>query len=344
MKKSYAHSKFLFLSCCSFLLAVNAMPERAQAGPTRFETNGTAITRAERRIPVNLGARLAKNKTFLSVIRLAEAEWNQAVPGVSISISGTGIEQPGPGNARDEIWFSSSKEFFGDLPLLELTWLGGCQSGSLSTCRLVESDTIITAPLTDAQAQRAFLNAFSAMVGVSVSNSAFHHTLQPVKATLSPPQSQALLEGTGSIGATGDDLWAANLVPTDKEQQRPVRITTQVGGQMVAADAEGRHQVSRGGSYAGEFLVGNSSSTERTVVLGVYASTNSTVTTFDQRLLGVTQTIPPYTSQLIQVPFTLPGNLEAGRDYAIGLIIDEEGEISEINETNNATHISIRVN
>ena len=111
------------------------------------------------------------------------------------------------------------------------------------------------------------------------------------------------------------------------------------------ADAgETRYRVKRGQQVQAEFTYeNNGKNTQANVKVGFYISTNDFISTFDQRIGGMTVTLSRDNVFTTRATVTIPSNLTVGQNYWLGVIIDEDGKISEIVEWNNATYIPIRI-
>jgi hypothetical protein len=108
---------------------------------------------------------------------------------------------------------------------------------------------------------------------------------------------------------------------------------------------EVRYWVDRDQRVRAEFTYeNNGASTQSSIQVGFYISTNAFITTLDRRIGGTTLTLAPDNVFTFQAFVTIPGDLVPGRDYWLGAIIDETGSIAEMAEWNNATYLPIRVN
>lgn len=121
-------------------------------------------------------------------------------------------------------------------------------------------------------------------------------------------------------------------------------MTTAAGGALasfVVAD-ERVYNVTPGQQVQVEFTYENNGSTTVSPKVGLYYSTNSTISTADTRLGGHTPTIgrgDPYT---VRRTVTIPLTATPGNGY-VGAYIDEDNAISEVTTANNATYLRIFV-
>jgi hypothetical protein len=89
----------------------------------------------------------------------------------------------------------------------------------------------------------------------------------------------------------------------------------------------------------------NGASRQPYVPVGFYLSTNDCITTSDTRVGGFAADLGRRNVWTTAKRITLPDDLEVGRDYYIGAIIDEADALEEVNEQNNATYVArFRVN
>lgn len=106
-----------------------------------------------------------------------------------------------------------------------------------------------------------------------------------------------------------------------------------------------RYNVSRGQTVQVEFTFENNGETSKTVNVGYYISTDSTIATTDRliatRALTLTRDHPTQDRRTITLPTT---NLTSGVTYYLGVIVDYTNAVPEIVEGNNAAYHIIRVN
>ncbi len=125
------------------------------------------------------------------------------------------------------------------------------------------------------------------------------------------------------------------------------RLYTSTGGSLSSYtdNGETHYRVDRGQQITAEFTYeNNGANTQSNVKVGYYISTNSTISTGDQRIGGATFTLSRDDVYTTTVSVTIPGSLDPSRDYWLGAVIDEDGAVSEAVEWNNATYLPIRTN
>jgi hypothetical protein len=89
-----------------------------------------------------------------------------------------------------------------------------------------------------------------------------------------------------------------------------------------------------------EMTLENRGSSTEVTGLGVYWSANSLISTLDTLLFSSTATLAVNTPFEHTVTVTVPATGTVGTTYYVGAIIDRDGDISEMNETNNAAYIA----
>lgn len=124
-------------------------------------------------------------------------------------------------------------------------------------------------------------------------------------------------------------------------------MRTSGGGALSTRTIEGEtgYRVNRGQTIQAEFTYENNGRDYRpNLVTGYYVSSNNWITTGDRRIGGATWNLARDNVLTTSVTLTIPNDLTSGRAYWLGVIIDENGAVSEGVESNNATYIPIWVN
>jgi hypothetical protein len=141
--------------------------------------------------------------------------------------------------------------------------------------------------------------------------------------------------------------WRYDSASGEYSNHRKTRLFDSGGSPLSAFNdgGEARFRVSRGQLVATEFTYeNNGASTHSGIRVGYYISTNSTISTLDRRIGGASLTLARDNVFTWQRNVRIPRDLVRGRDYWLGVIIDERNEIDEVAEWNNATYLPIRVN
>ena len=110
-------------------------------------------------------------------------------------------------------------------------------------------------------------------------------------------------------------------------------------------NGETGYSVRPGQEVMAEFTFENNGESRRIRTrVGFFISTNDAITTTDRRIGGTRLRLYRGDVWTKKVELTIPENLESGKNYWIGAIVDEKDDIDEAIEWNNATYIPIRVN
>lgn len=121
------------------------------------------------------------------------------------------------------------------------------------------------------------------------------------------------------------------------------------GGSILSGrtiNGEPGYRANRGQTIRLEFTIENNGrSTVNNVDYGLYVSTNDYISRYDRRVGGGSyNSIHPADVATHQFTVTLPNDLQRGRAYWVGIIIDESNTVSEVSGWNNASYIPIWIN
>lgn len=108
---------------------------------------------------------------------------------------------------------------------------------------------------------------------------------------------------------------------------------------LAAGFSEPTYLAKAGDTIKVEMTLENRGSSTQVSGLGVYWSTNSTISTLDSLLFSSTATLVVNTPFEHTVSVVVPAGVP-GQVYWIGAIIDRNGTLAESNETNNAAYIA----
>jgi hypothetical protein len=105
------------------------------------------------------------------------------------------------------------------------------------------------------------------------------------------------------------------------------------------------YRVNRGQTVRAEFTYENNGANFHSgIQTGYYISTNDLITTSDRKIGSGSFNLSRDNVFTTTVDLVIPRDLVSGRDYWLGVIIDDNGAIRESVETNNATYTPIHVN
>lgn len=129
----------------------------------------------------------------------------------------------------------------------------------------------------------------------------------------------------------------------DRVRVRNSANTATLTGITIAGEPGFR--VTRGTTVRPEFTLENNGKTTRSnISFGIYISSNDFISTFDRRIGGGTfGSLSPEDVHTTTIATFIPGDLIVGQNYWLGIVIDEDNNISEVNGANNMAYIPIRI-
>lgn len=119
------------------------------------------------------------------------------------------------------------------------------------------------------------------------------------------------------------------------------------GGSVLASDSyngQPRYKVGKGQTVKVGFTYENEGETTQTVNVGFYISTNSTISTGDTLIATGWVTESRGNVHSITSTVNIPENLTSGKTYYLGVIIDYDNALSEVDGSNNAAYHIIKIN
>lgn len=155
----------------------------------------------------------------------------------------------------------------------------------------------------------------------------------------------------GSYTGTLEDLavthWKYSGASGEYSTHVRTRVLDSAGNPLPSYNDAGelRYYVSRGQTVRLELTYENNGKTTTTVPVGYYVSTNDFISTGDTWLgdgsvsLGRNTVFTTSNTYL-----AIPSSLNYGQKYWLGAVIDRNGAVGEITESNNATYVPIQVN
>ncbi|WP_417445348.1 hypothetical protein [Kangiella sp.] len=113
----------------------------------------------------------------------------------------------------------------------------------------------------------------------------------------------------------------------------------------TTVNGERRYNVSKGQQVRMELTYENNGESGQAPTIYYYVSTNNFISTADTLIASTSFALQPegsvYTSTRT---VTIPSTLNSGQNYFLGGLLDPNNTIAEVEESNNATYIPIRVN
>ena len=119
------------------------------------------------------------------------------------------------------------------------------------------------------------------------------------------------------------------------------------GGSIVSSssfDGQRRYNVSKGSTYQFEFTYENNGETTQSFRSGYYLSSNNYISTYDTFLGWTSFTLSRDGVYTYRKWITIPSNLTSGSTYHLGVIVDDNNTVSEVDNSNNAAYHIIQIN
>ena len=155
----------------------------------------------------------------------------------------------------------------------------------------------------------------------------------------------------GTTGSSAEDLAVTHFKRTgasgEYSSHSKTRVTNSSGGSLstVSINGETGYRVNKGQSVRLELTYENNGKTQQTSAdVRYYVSTNDYISTYDTQIGSHTYNLGRNTVYTTNKTLTIPSNLNSGQNYWIGAVIDADGSLSEMTESNNATYLPIRIN
>lgn len=151
---------------------------------------------------------------------------------------------------------------------------------------------------------------------------------------------------SGEIAANGQDPYSTHgrlgLYNSTGSALLPCVSTS---GAACSGFSERFYRANKGQQIMTHFGFENNGLSAQTAQIRYYLSTDTAITSSDTLLLtttltNITRDTPDYRTAVV----TLPANLTTNAKYYVGVIIDYDNKITELNETNNTAYSAILVN
>jgi|RhiMetdeSRZDD1v2_1073273.scaffolds.fasta_scaffold166524_4 hypothetical protein len=155
----------------------------------------------------------------------------------------------------------------------------------------------------------------------------------------------------GTTTAVAEDLalthWKYLGTSGEYSTHQKTRVYTNTGGSLPTFTVSGEtgYYVSKGQVVRFELTYeNNGKNTQSSSDVRYYVSTNDTISTGDTQIGSTTFSLGRNTVLTTYVTLTIPSNLTSGVTYWLGGVIDADGSLGEMTESNNATYLPIRIN
>lgn len=120
------------------------------------------------------------------------------------------------------------------------------------------------------------------------------------------------------------------------------------GGSLLSSystyNGQRRYNVSKGTTYKFEFTFENNGETTQEFRAGYYLSTNNYISTSDDLLATTTFTLSRDNVYTYKRSITIPSDLSSGSTYYLGVKVDDDYSVSEVDGSNNVAYHIIKIN
>lgn len=151
------------------------------------------------------------------------------------------------------------------------------------------------------------------------------------------------LYGSVSIQDLGVVHWKYDFADGEYSRHEHTKLYTSAGIAPLDSDPYGdwvEYFAEPGDTIQVELSYENNGLSDQTVDVGIYLSDNNLITTSDDRLAGFSTTLGRGNVSTRKTVVTIPADQPTGV-YWIGAVIDEDGDVGEVTESNNATWIRL---
>lgn len=318
------------------------------------------------------------NANWASALTTSVQRWNQNPSRFRYSLS---MNEPSVrrGNGENEVWFSSDPDALQGSPAIAYTWWECIDYWIFGkTVKLTEVDVIFDV----AESYTPFVNNKSALWEYGGGGRPFHTTaihefghglgLAHVNYTynvMGQDWTHIYVNGSAARPYVGEDTsrgavhlygnrtpliqdlavthWKYGSGSGEYSSHVKTKVYNSSGGDLPTTTIGGEtyYRVNAGQVVQVEYsFENNGASTINGIPTGYYFSTNSTITTLDTRLGGITLNLAPDRVHTRRDTIRIPNGLPSGSLRWIGAIVDENNSSIEAVEANNATYLPVRIN
>lgn len=304
--------------------------------------------------------------------------WNQNPSKFRYSLT---FGEPGVkrGNGENEVWFSSDPDVLDGAPAIALYWYECIDYWIFGkTVKMTEIDVVFDV----AEAYTPFVSNKSALWEYGGGSRPFITTaihelghglgLAHVNYTynvMGQDWSHIHVNGSAARPYVGEDTsagarhlygnaspliqdlsvthWKYGSASGEYSAHVKTKVYTSTGANLPTQTINGEtfYKVNAGQTVQVEFTYENSgASTQTSVPVGFYISTNDLITTLDTKLGSTSYNLAPDYVYTTKSTITIPSGIASGSLRWLGAIIDDTGSKAEITETNNATYLPIKIN
>ena len=291
--------------------------------------------------------------------------------------SGTGDTSLGIDNGQNETWFSSDQNLLGGAPAVAISqrdcidyWIFGKDVEITEVDVLFSSGTSYSTTSSKASLtpyggsfrpfQTTAIHELGHGAGLAHTNNTYnimgqdwdhiHANGNTARAYLGEDAASGLVYLYGSQSAGAQDLSISHFKRTGASGQYSAHgktvLRTTTGGAVSSFTNAGEQtfRVNRGQTYRVELTFENNGRSFFNQDLRFYISTNNLISTFDRLVRTTSVSLSRNTVYTAYYNVTIPSDLVRGANYWVGAVIDADGTVVEMSESNNATYLPIRIN
>jgi hypothetical protein len=280
-------------------------------------------------------------------------------------------------NGENEAWFSDAPDLLNGSPAITYTqydcidyWIFGKDVEITETDVIFDSDENFTTSMTRGDlieyggALRPFqttaIHELGHALGLAHTNNTYnimgwdwqhiHVNGTTARSYLGEDAANGTVFLYGTTNGAAEDLgvvhWKYRDASGEYSRHRKTRVTDNNGGALdtFTVNGETGYEVSRGQTVKLELTYENNGKTHQPGAdARLYVSTNDTISTADTELARDAIDINRNTVYTKSTSVVIPNNLTVGRVYYLGAVIDADGSLAEMTESNNATYLPIRI-
>lgn len=269
-------------------------------------------------------------------------------------------------NGQNEIWFSSSSTYS---PAVTYYWKNG--AGDLVETDVVFYNGVAYTTSTNKTSlwpwggayrpfQTTLMHEYGHVLGLAHENGEYnimgqdwdhiHLNGSTARSYLGEDAADGLVDQYGTYSSLFEDISMSMFKYSGVSGEYSTHTLCQVyttGGVLIGSTAfngQRRYNVTKGTTYNFEFTYENNGASYQSVRAGYYLSTNSTISTGDRLLATHTFGLGRADVLTYKRGVAIPTDLTSGVTYYLGVIIDDNSSVSEVDEVNNASYHIIRIN
>jgi len=337
-------------------------------------SNGEIVKWPDKKINWRAGKNSFSSSDWRDHLLKANSRWNQAPGDFTFGVDTWSDSSVSRGNSQNEIWFSSNQNILDGAPATCYRW-AKCSG----TVKWREKDIIFDSERKWSRSNNMYsktiyggdwrnwgataLHEMGHALGITHTNNTFnimgsdqtHVMVNNGKIRFYAGEDggngEAFLYGqtdTSPRNDLGVTHWKYGEASGEYSSHwfcRMYYITGENVGSIPWLTDRRRYKVKLGGTYKAQFTFENNGYYDKSDIdVAWYISTNSNITTNDNRIRTGTMTLNRNKAYTTEHTVTIPsGGYEVGDELYLGVIVDYTGKITEFSSFNNATYLPILI-